>query len=947
MILKTKLLALSSVCALAWAAPHIVLAQDASEPDASVASDAVEEVVVTGSRVVRSGVNSPTPVTVVSVEQMLTVRPTTVFEALNDLPIFSGSRGQTFNPAQPNRGNNNIAALNLRNIGPTRTLVLFDGMRVPATTTDGLVDTNMIPQLLLQRVDVVSGGASAVYGSDAVSGVVNFITDNRFVGVKAHAQAGLSQEGDGAAYDLGIAFGRNVLQDKGHFQLSYQYRTDDGLAYRTDRPLGDKRWTLQGQGLQADPYYLVSGATIATHTFGGRVNGGLFNGMRFDESGNLVPFVNGAATSNAAIQIGGDGAYHDGSLKAGLEMHQAYGRFDYRFSDTLKAYAQLTYTENTTSSGFQNSQLNNYVFSSTNAFLSPTVQNQLTAAGQPTFRMQRMLRDLGRLNNDNTSSQYFFNAGLEGQFGAGYRWKLGYSRSETEQFGRQNANINLGRLSAALDAVKSPTGQIVCNVTLTNPSVYPGCVPLNLFGEGRADPAAIAYVMGSTDFTSVSAMDDVVFSLTGAPFSTWAGPVDLAFSAEWRKMSLTYSPSHEPTNKVDCTGLRYNCAASTLEWINAPIASLNDEAEETVAEAAIEANVPLLADVRFAQSLNLNLAARHTEYETSGKADTWKVGGDWTVNDVLRFRGAVSRDIRAPTLYDLFEPQSVARNTYLDVLTGLSPEVNVIRGGNPDLVPEKALTKTFGFVLKPVQNLSIALDWFDIEITDAITSIQGNDQAVQRVCYASGGSSPACSFQTRPNGYTSSAASNAVTGWRQQLLNYAEQYTKGADLEVNYTPVVGDKRLDLRFMATYQPEMKYVTPGFPTEDMAGVAYASGNKMAMPVWRFTATAGYEPIDNLTVNVLYRWRSSLKHAPAEYFKSPDIKSAGYTNLNLSYRVNIAETQRADLFFNIQNLFNSEPEPGGFFGSNTAPGLYGGYVIGDDPVGRYFTAGVRYRF
>ncbi|WP_158660081.1 TonB-dependent receptor domain-containing protein [Niveispirillum cyanobacteriorum] len=949
MTFKLTALAGVSLCAIGFANCPSAMAQTSPTAAApAVAMEELEEIIVTGSRVIRSGDNSPTPVTVVAIDDILATKPTTVFEALNELPVFSGSRGQTFNPAQPNRSNNNIAALNLRNIGPTRTLVLFDGMRVPATTTDGLVDTNMIPQLLLKRVDVVSGGASAVYGSDAVSGVVNFVTDSNFNGLKAQGQFGTSEKGDADAYDVGIAYGQEVLNDRGHIQFSYQYRKDDGLAYRTDRPLGDDRWTLQGQGIQTDPYYLVAGATIATHTFGGRINGGVLNGLRFAENGTLVPFVNGTATSNAAIQIGGDGSYHDASLKAGLEMHQAYGRFDYDLTDSIHGFVQATYSENTTSSGFQYSQLNNYTFSANNAFLNPAIRSQLAAANQTTFRMQRMLRDFDRLNNDNKATQYFINSGLEGDFGDNYSWKVGYSRAETKQYGRQNANIHLGRLAAALDAVVDPaTGRTVCNVSLTNPSAYPGCVPLNLFGEGNADPAAIAYVMGQTSFEAVNAMDDVMFSVGGSPFSTWAGEVTVALSGEFRRNSLTYTASDEPTERASCTGIRFNCTAATLEWINSPIASIPGEVEETVGEGAIEANVPLLADLDFAKALNLNLAARHTVYETAGKADTWKVGGDWQVNDVLRFRGTISRDIRAPTLYDLFEPQSVARNTYLDLLTGLSVEADVIRGGNPDLVPEKALTKTLGFVVKPDNDFSIALDWFDIEITDAITAIQGNDQAVQRVCYASGGTSSACSFQVRPNGYSSTAASNVVTAWRQQMLNYAEQRTKGADLEVNYATDVNDRSLNLRLFGTYQPKMTYITPGFPTEEMAGVAYASGNKMAVPKWRFTATAVYEPIDDLTTTLSYRWRSSLKHAPAEYFNSPKIDAAGYVNLNLNYRIKVGEGQTADLFFNVQNLFDKEPEPGAFFGSNTAPGLYGGYVIGDDPVGRYFTSGVRYRF
>ncbi|HEY2401643.1 MAG TPA: TonB-dependent receptor plug domain-containing protein, partial [Steroidobacteraceae bacterium] len=195
-------------------------------------NDSVAEVLVTGSRVIKNGNDSPTPVTVINVQDMALVHPGTVADQLNDLPQFAGSRGQLTNPGGGAQGTSSAATnpaanvLNLRNFGYTRTLVLFDGHRLAPTAPDGTVDTNMIPQMLLQRVDVVTGGASAVYGSDAVTGVVNFITDTHFNGVKAEARAGVSYYGDEVTEAGGLAGGTDLFGGRGHIEASIQTQHD-------------------------------------------------------------------------------------------------------------------------------------------------------------------------------------------------------------------------------------------------------------------------------------------------------------------------------------------------------------------------------------------------------------------------------------------------------------------------------------------------------------------------------------------------------------------------------------------------------------------------------------------------------------------------------------------------------------------------------------------------
>ena len=225
--------------------PVVVLAQSPATQSA-VEQGVLEEVVVTGSRVITNGDNSPTPVTVVTTEELAVTTPSNVPDALNKLPVFSGSRGQQTlgNASQNSTGN----FLNLRGVGIIRTLILFDGHRVPPTAADGTVDTNTIPQLLLQRVDVVTGGASAVYGSDAVTGVVNFVVDKKFNGLKAQGQAGRSVFGDNATVRFGIAGGMDVAGGRGHIEGSAEHYNSDGIPYKTDRAAGSPGAVRRGRG---------------------------------------------------------------------------------------------------------------------------------------------------------------------------------------------------------------------------------------------------------------------------------------------------------------------------------------------------------------------------------------------------------------------------------------------------------------------------------------------------------------------------------------------------------------------------------------------------------------------------------------------------------------------------------------------------------------------------
>lgn len=916
-------------------------AQSAQEPAAAPMS----EVVVTGSRV-SLGNQSPTPMTSVSTDDLLTTKPGSISDALNELPIFAGSRGQNGNPG--NGTTNNSGNLqNLRGLGYPRTLILWDGHRLPATTQDQLVDTDMIPQMLLRRVDIVTGGASAVYGSDAVAGVINFVTDTRFTGVKVQATGGVSTYGDDKTADLGIAGGTDLFDGRGHVIASYQYRNDPGVLNRTDRPWGEHQWTVQGGGTAANPYHLVDNTRIATSTFGGLVRNGPLSGLNFAQNGVLSPLTHGSATGNATYESGGDGAYYDGSLRGSMTSHQAFVRTDYDFSDTVHGYVEGSYTDNRTQNfGAYNALLNGVTLSAANPFLAQTYRNQLAAANVSSFSVARVFADAPRINTAGSSDQYFLGAGLKGELGGGWKWDVSGTDAKARLVTRNDNNWNNQRLAASLDAVVNPaTGQIVCRASLTS-SAYSSCVPLNLFGPTAASPAAISYITQVTSFAVQNTLDEVEATVSGSPFSTWAGPVDVALTGQWRRQTYALTSDAVPTDKADCTGISFNCSASTLLYPN-PTLAPRSKVSQTVKEAAGEFDVPLLKNAPFAKNLLLNLAGRYTDYDTSGSAGTYKTGLDWDVSDELKLRASYSRDIRAPNLNDLYQAGTTNAGSFTDMLTGLSPTVPVTVSGNPALKPEVGKTLAAGFVIKPrfIPGFSASLDYYNIKVVDAITNIQGTNPSVQAACYASGGTSPYCALQTRPLGFSNTSAANAVTSFTNTVINIGSLKTRGFDFEANYRTKLLDNPLGLRLLTTYQPHIVYETPGLATVDLGGVGFSSNSLQASAKVRGTFFVNYK-VRDFSVDVSERWRSSLSFTgdPTQIVSSPNAPAIAYTNLNLGWNVSAGAGRTAQLFFNVQNLFNRQPPPIAFLGANGAVGTFGGFAQGDDPVGRYFTIGLR---
>ncbi len=912
------------------------------------ATDATaEDIVVTGSRTIRDGNSSPSPVTVIATQDLLTTNPgSTLADALNQLPAFAGSRGSTSNPTTVGSaagGNGSANQLNLRNLGATRTLILMDGHRVPPTLFNGVVDVDIIPQMLVQRVDIVTGGVSAIYGSDAMSGVVNYVIDRKFDGVRTDASYGLSEYGDAPRADIGIAYG-TTIGGKLHLEGSYEYRNEGGIDYRSARP-----WLNQvgvtGAGTAANPYVLQSNLRQSTFPFGGKITSGALANQEFKTNGVLSPFVTGTATSTTGIEVGGDGGYWDSSLAARLNSHQLFGRADYEISDSVHAYAQLGATLKTNTSFAETSQLNGVTISRTNAFL-PAVYQALIPATQPTFTFSKFLSEIPRNTAVADSRQWVFSGGLDGKVG-GVKWGVNYVHGKSKLETDLSNVINRQHLSAALDAVTNSSGQIVCNITITNPGVADDCVPYNAFGPSAASSAAIDYVTDTIHFSSVTVMDDISGELSGSPFSTWAGEVSAALSAEWRKTSYSSTSSSTPSNLVNCTGLRYNCTST---------ATLNESTfgqdltghSLSVWEVAGEFDLPLLKDVPFFRALSVNGAVRYTKYNVSGDYVTWKIGGAWQVSDLLSFRATRSRDIRAPTIYDLYAPLSVVQVRALDLYTNTTPTVSNPNYANPNLTAEIGNTLTAGVVLKPLHSLSFAVDAYRIKISNAITQINGQTAEIQLACYASGGTSPYCALQNRPFGLNGNrTAANQVTNWAAQNLNIANVETAGIDFEANYTSTLFNRAMNLRILTAYQPHIYFRQPGIATVDQGGVAFGALGFSATPSVRVTGFLRIQPFENVSIDVVERWRNALKLGSdtAGVITNNRVAPFATTALNLAF--NVPGRDSFQFYLNVQNLFDATPPLAAYVGNGSRAGLRDGFALGDDPRGRYYTVGVRAKF
>ncbi|HEY2008483.1 MAG TPA: TonB-dependent receptor [Rhizomicrobium sp.] len=968
------------VCAQTVSAAVDGQAGQAAAADTQTAS--VEQVTVTGSRVITDIAQSPTPITAVSTQQLLTTTPTNIADGLNKLPIFQNSGSNRSLTSGGGGGSTGGSGdfLNLRNFGQQRTLVLLDGMRLPAGNQGGSVDVSTLPQTLMSRVDVVTGGASSVYGSDAITGVVNFILDKNFNGVKYEANSGISEYADGFKYKVNVAAGTDLFGGRGHIEGSVEYRHGDGVL-ESARPVFSVGLGSYNTGnTPNNPVTNILHAGQTVSTFSGLItcSNCSVNGYEFGQPGVPTPANLGyIPPGQNAIASGGDGASVDSeSIYGSTRNATAFGRFSYNVDSDTTVFTQLSLAQANEFNYFFPSQQepsrqtvnyyknNPFLPAATQALLgndSATDPNWATD-GTNTFKVSEWYAAPNRYRDTNNVTRNIVSTtGVNGVVFKDFAWDAHYTHGETRLSTTGLFNGNNQFHDAAQDAVIDPTTHnIVCyNDTAAAiaqyGNLYPGCVPINTFGNNVTTDAQYTYWSRSTHFAETNIMDDIAADISGNLFQLPAGPVKVALAGEMRWLQYSIDSDASPTALVNCTGLRLcgnnagngptNQATVTQTlWDNNTLPSTS--ASENVWEFSGEIAVPILKDVPLVESLDADIAGRYTDYSVSGSVQTWKLGLDWHVNDSIRFRGTTSVDIRAPTLNDLFQPQSSASGPFLDPLTQFNPGgIQTLSGGNPNLVPEASRTYTGGVVLTPsfIPGLTLSADYYQIKLKNAITNISGSNTAIANLCIASGGSSPFCSLYVRPFPYTNTTPANYPTLLLSENLNAAFNVTEGEDYEIDYTFNTADIADSLAGIVTLRGFLN-VAPVNTTSNFPGAPLTYTNQ---PKGHATVFGNYT-LGDWSVDAQWHWFSGgtniqVYGAGQTFYTQPYFGSFSTMDFTLTKQITFGDGTVMSAYFNVQNAFDSVPPY--TVGSSGNPGsIFGGIPQGEDVMGRYFTIGVR---
>lgn len=929
---KVQLLCCSAL-AVAVAVVDRAHAQDVPpDPKVVSASDSKaseRDIIVTGSRISRSGFEAMTPTTVVGAEDLEQSAAANPADLLNTLPAFRASTTPTVTTVSQEVGAN---YLDLRGLGISRTLTLVNGQRYAPSNITGQVDLNMIPTIMIQRIDVVTGGASAAYGSDAVAGVVNLIYKQKVEGTEGSIQYGVSRYGDNQEINVEILHGTSFADGRGHFMIGGQYVRNRGTDNLNSRDWGRGDWNIIPNPLatptNAEPFrLLVSNVHNSTVAYGGVINApGALRGIQFDESGAPVPFIFGDLVGST-YQVGGSGLNPQRFvlMSPPITRYSVAARAEFEFTPSLKLSGEFSYGhQQLTSITGQPQDFGITVFQD-NAYLPVSIRDALIATGSPTLTLGRRSVDLfpyykeygGPIRGE--TSLYRGVVRLDGDLGGTWHWDAYYEKGTSTNIQEIGLRIN-DNWARAIDAVRDPgTGAIVCRSTLSSdPAVRAaaaGCTPFNMFGVNTRSEEAADYVSGISWNKLRYDQDVFAASMQGEPFSLPAGPVSVAFGAEYRR--------ERAKSQVDDISL-----ARRFAFINVqPIDGVSE-----VKEAFLETIVPILADMPGAESLDFNGAVRYTDYSLSGAVTTWKVGLNYEPVKGLRFRATRSRDIRAPNLRELYSPLQGSVQVIFDPSNNNTTTPEVQNGGNLTLTPEKANTTTFGVVLSPVgvPGFQASVDYFDIEIADGITTLSAQD--IVGRCFA--GAADLCSRITRNS-------SGAIVRIDRLFENLGVLRNRGVDFELSYQRPVGAGTLGLRVVGTYMIDV-IQDDGKVAINLAG---DTGGRRpgGLPDWTGKAILSYAngPL-KLSANARYISSGKLDAtAGPKDLNINVVPSRTYVGLGGSYEIIDTGRQRLQVFANVDNLFNTDPPIA------ISPAGYPTNSILFDTIGQTFKAGIRFAF
>ena len=949
--------------------PGAAAAQVAAD---ETAAEAPTEIIVTGSRLQRTDLTAPSPITVVGQEDVQLSGNLTLEKTMNEFPQLASGNTSTVN----NGGGAGVLTANLRGLGETRTLTLVNGRRFIPANSNGSVDLTSIPDALIKRVEVITGGASAVYGSDAIAGAVNFILDDSFEGLQMSAQAGISDRGDAASKKIDITFGADLGGGRGNVAISGAWAKQDPIT-QADRPFGRVPLAEINGALVYSGSGNIPGTRVPLSQAQRNALVGVnmtpsgpctsITGIRFGAGGTPLPYCQPEDTYNyAPFNL----------LQRPLERINFSALAHYDVTDHITAYAEAffvnarnnsklapdSFTPVTPGAASSTLLVPNYA---TSASLSPAVRDffinnraLFDADGDGTAAVVgggRRADELGTRDSFFERQSYAITTGLRGDFDIGkqtWRWDAFYQYLRNRTDTRAEGVINQTRLSLGLDSIVNGSGQVVCR------SGVPGCVPVSIFGLGSITPEAGAYLTPTRASNDIFERQVAGASLSGTLFDLPAGPVAVAVGVEYRKDSYQSTPSAMDLNK------EYGAASN-----NALSGSFD------VKEIFGELRIPILSDTPFFDTLAIEGAARYSDYSTVGGVFTWKAGGEWAPVSWVRIRGAYNSAIRAPNINELFSAVGQGFTGGTDPcarpnLTGADPRSQQLRdfcvaqgvpagdiatftqatlgltqetGGNPNLTEEKSKTYTIGAVISPpfIPRLNITVDYFNVEVKGAIATI--NAQQTLNDCYTGlNATSPTCLSVFR-------LPSGQIDYVRTNQNNIGALKVRGLDVQGDYTlplpaALGDDATLRLTGVASWLFERStQVLSTVAPQDCAGF-YGAGcstgtGGFIIPDFKLNLGAAYSS-GPLSIRGQARMIGGLKVFPT--VTTTNIKTAPatwYFDLTSTFEINDNFT----FFAGVDNLLDKMPPILGttFVGdANVDVSLY-------DTLGRRYFAGVRMKF
>ncbi len=960
-------------------------------PAYAQAGDAMETIVVTGTRITASGFQAPTPTSMISAVDIEKNAQPNIFTTITQLPSLMGSAGVQNNTYSTSSGTQGLSSFSLRGLGTIRTLTLLDGQRVVGANVTGTPDVSLFPQILIERVDVVTGGASASWGSDAVGGVVNFVTNKHFEGVKANVQGGISTYGDNAQHMIQLAVGKSFLGGRLHVAVAGEYDHEDGV------PAGDlgeqaangRTWyhaaTFLNTGMNTKqsnynggPQYIVSGhAQSYKYAKYGLINAGPLAGTAFDASGKPYPFVYGTGLGVATdpsyqrgcfngFCVGGDlsaGIGMGASITSSLHRLNAYTRVGYDLNSDNEIYATVNMSQvNTSNQPYVGTSQSGLTIQCSNPYVPASVQQACAANNITNFSFGTVN---GNFSRDPivmpSRKQVRLVVGADGKFDlAGVNWTYdAYLEHGTNVTDIHVHNIVLNsRYNNAVNATLL-NGQAVCANATARAA---GCVPLNVFGGDAVPDAVMDYIMpanGPLQHT-YQTQDVASFAINGQPLSLWAGPVAVAFGGEYRReyYRVKADPYGNGLTSTNTFTDQYpadpvlNFDPAKTNGSNWFAGNYHDgHGAFDVKEVFIETNVPVF-DSKVFGSGNINLAGRWEDYSTAGVAWTWKIGGTWdTPIEGVRFRGVISSDVRAPNLSELFAaPISSTQPNYTNPFNNSTLTVMTNTVGNPNLKPEVAHNTEVGVVLSQpswLPGFNASVDYYRIRVTGVIN----NTSDPVTLCYQ--GITSYCndsSDYTVPGKFFWLPTAPGTVGYTNiQAFNMAWIFTEGLDLEASYQFHLEDYvpgNFTVRGLAT---NVFTYLQNAGTKGAVDTQSAGNNSGSTPHWKFLTVQSYDN-EKFSFNIQERWfsdgvvnrsyiqcQTNCPISTGNYRTVSDNFMAGAFYLDIGGTYNI--TDSVQTYFKIDNLLDQDPAamPQDNTGQDVGTGLY-------DEIGRMYRIGIR---